>query len=137
MSRLHDISSEDTLKITQALREKHAAITYNRSDCRYLNEEQFADAPGTLRAISNTFPELAPFFAKADSSRQSRAFNESKTTAHTGIIPTQKSIDASLLTTNERRFIRRLLNNILCNFLKRRSLNQRWLSSVLESTHSD
>ncbi|EFN0763508.1 DNA topoisomerase 3 [Cronobacter sakazakii] len=118
MSRLYDISSEETLAITQALREKHHAITYNRSDCRYLNEEQFADAPGTLRAISSTFPELAPFFAKADSSRKSRAFNESKTTAHTGIIPTQTTIDASVLTVNEKKVYQAIVEQYLAQFLE-------------------
>lgn len=117
MSRLHDISSEETLKITQALREKYKAITYNRSDCRYLNEEQYADAPATLRAISNAFSELAPFFAIADSERKSRAFNESKTTAHTGIIPTEKSIDTNTLTVNERKVYRAIVEQYLAQFL--------------------
>ncbi|ENU8987596.1 DNA topoisomerase [Salmonella enterica] len=93
-------------------------MTYNRSDCRYLNEEQFADAPGTLRAISSTFPELAPFFSKADSSRKSRAFNESKTTAHTGIIPTQTTINTSVLTVNEKKVYQAIVEQYLAQFLE-------------------
>src|SRR5258708_34914579 len=31
--------------ITQSLRERHRLITYNRSDCEYLSEEQHADGP--------------------------------------------------------------------------------------------
>jgi len=123
MSRLHDISSEDTLTITQALREKHHAITYNRSDCRYLNEEQYAAAPGTLRAIASTFPDLAPFFAQADSGRKSRAFNDSKTTAHTGIIPTEKTVNASALTENEKKVYRAIVEQYLAQFLPDKGFN--------------
>lgn len=123
MSRLHDISSEDTLTITQALREKHHAITYNRSDCRYLNEEQYAAAPGTLHAIASTFPDLALYFAQADSGRKSRAFNDSKTTAHTGIIPTEKTINASVLTENEKKVYRAIVEQYLAQFLPDKGFN--------------
>ncbi|MBR4150745.1 MAG: DNA topoisomerase III, partial [Firmicutes bacterium] len=39
------------LEITQSLRDKHNAITYNRSDCQYLSEEQFAEAPATVAQV--------------------------------------------------------------------------------------
>ena len=42
--------------ITQALREKHRLITYNRSDSEYLSDEQHADAPGVLAAVAATAP---------------------------------------------------------------------------------
>jgi DNA topoisomerase-3 len=46
--------------VTQSLRDNFKAITYNRSDCRYLNNEQFNDAPQTIAAVSaalsGTFP---------------------------------------------------------------------------------
>lgn len=36
---------ERVLNITQSLRENHKAITYNRSDCQYLSDEHFDEAP--------------------------------------------------------------------------------------------
>jgi DNA topoisomerase-3 len=117
MSSLYDIGPEDTLAITQGLREKHKAITYNRSDCRYLNNEQFAAASRTLSAICSTYSDLEKFFSLADSSQRSRAFNEAKTTAHTGIIPTEKSIDASALTANENKVYRAIVEQYLAQFL--------------------
>lgn len=44
----YGFSADETLAITQSLREKHQAITYNRSDCRYLSTEQFEAAPKRL-----------------------------------------------------------------------------------------
>lgn len=123
MSRLYGIKSEDTLAITQTLREKHKAITYNRSDCRYLNSEQFYSAPVTLRAISSSYPELKKFFDLADSGQKSKAFNDDKTTAHTGIIPTEKNIDAAALTTNENRVYRAIVEQYLAQFLPDKGFN--------------
>ncbi len=72
------------LEITQALRDNYKAITYNRSDCRYLNEERFEDAQELLQALSGQF-EIAQ---NADSSIKGKVFNSKKVTAHHAIIPT-------------------------------------------------
>ncbi|WP_340621872.1 type IA DNA topoisomerase [Xenorhabdus siamensis] len=117
MSRLYDFSPEKTLKITQDLREKYKAITYNRSDCRYLSTEQFVEAPQTLSAISGTFPELSKFFEQTDSAKKGRAFNDSKITAHTAIIPTAKQIDVNSLTGDEQKVYRAIVEQYLAQFL--------------------
>ena len=55
-----------TLDIIQSLREKHKLITYNRSDCQYLSDEQHADASLVLSAVKST----APLFTAAVSHTQ-------------------------------------------------------------------
>ncbi|PHM25085.1 type IA DNA topoisomerase [Xenorhabdus budapestensis] len=117
MSRLYDFSPEKTLKITQDLREKYKAITYNRSDCRYLSTEQFAEAPQTLNAISGTFPALSKFFEQTDCMKKGRAFNDSKITAHTAIIPTAKQIEVNSLTGDEQKVYRAIVEQYLAQFL--------------------
>ncbi|HEY1348415.1 MAG TPA: DNA topoisomerase 3 [Ktedonobacteraceae bacterium] len=89
--------------ITQSLREKHRLITYNRSDCEYLSDEQHADAPGVLAAIAQTAPMLAPASVAAIPMFKSRAFNSSKVTAHHAIIPTENTADLATLSTGERK----------------------------------
>ncbi|MDG6896485.1 conjugal transfer protein TraE [Actinobacillus delphinicola] len=111
----YGFSSDETLKITQSLREKHKAITYNRSDCRYLSEEQFQDAPQTLDFLSSLFPELP--FDNADRSQKSRAFNDQKVTAHTGIIPVKASFSLSDLTDKERKVYEEIVKQYLVQFL--------------------
>src|SRR5215469_2449164 len=89
--------------ITQSLRERHRLITYNRSDCEYLSDEQHADAPGVLAAIAKTTPMLAPASAAANPAIKGRAFNSSKVSAHHAIIPTQATADLARLSIGERK----------------------------------
>lgn len=117
MSREHGIDSEKTLAITQALREKYKAITYNRSDCSYLTEEQFAEAPETLGALAQVLPELESVFAIVDSGRKSRAFNDSKISAHTAIIPTAAKFDVEQLTGDEQKVYMAIVKRYLAQFL--------------------
>lgn len=117
MSRDHDISADETVALTQSLRETHKAITYNRSDCRYLNDEQYAAAPRTLNAIASTFPALTSFFEQVDPGIKSKAFNDAKTTAHTGIIPTGQRIDLATLSTKEALVYQAIVEQYLAQFL--------------------
>lgn len=48
MSRRYGFAASKTQQITQDLRDKYKAITYNRSDSQYLKEEHFAQAPVVL-----------------------------------------------------------------------------------------
>lgn len=117
MSRLYDFNAEKTLTITQSLREKYKAITYNRSDCRYLSSEQYDEAPQTMNAICSAFPDLGKYFEQADTRRKSKAFNNSKITAHTAIIPTAIKIDVTKLTADESKVYRAIVEQYLVQFL--------------------
>lgn len=97
---LWNYKPKKVLDITQRLRDRHKAITYNRSDCRYLNEERHAEAPDLLRALKPAFGEMAEYAAPE---RKSKAFNSKKITAHHAIIPTMNVPDLSSLTQDERR----------------------------------
>lgn len=100
-SRKFGIRPDVTLKLTQALREK-MLITYNRSDCRYLNDEQHADAPLVIEAIKSNAGVLAGACSKADASVKGRCFNSANVSAHHAIIPTEAKADLSKLSDNER-----------------------------------
>jgi len=89
--------------ITQELREKHKLITYNRSDSRYLSDEQHGDAAEVLAAIAATAPGLAAAATRGNPGLKSRAFNSSKVTAHHAIIPTGATAQWGNLTEGEQR----------------------------------
>ncbi len=72
------------LEITQRLRDQYRAITYNCSDCRYLNAERYEEAPAVLQALTSLYLEATP-----DAQRKSKAFNSEKVGAHHAIIPTE------------------------------------------------
>jgi len=75
--------------ITQNLREKHQLITYNRSDCQYLSDEQYESAPLVLDAIAATAEGMQAEIAQTDSTIKGRVFNSSKVSAHHAIVPTE------------------------------------------------
>lgn len=102
-SRKFDMRPDQVKDVTQSLREKHRLITYNRSDCEYLSDEQHGDAPDVLTAIAATAPQLAAAASRADPQIKNRAFNSSKISAHHAIIPTATKVDFSALTEAEQK----------------------------------
>ena len=105
-----------TLAITQSLREKHHLITYNRSTCQYLNDEQFDEAPKVVAAILANLKANIPGLSLK---RKSAAFNTKKVgeSAHTGIIPTETRADLSKLTEQERNVYRLIAAQYLAQFM--------------------
>ena len=117
MSRRFNLSAQQTLDITQTLREKHKAITYNRSDCSYLTSDQFNEAPDTLAAIVKALPALASAYANADRTHKGRAFDDSKVTAHTAIIPTTTAPNTEAMNDAERKVYQAIAEQYLAQFL--------------------
>lgn len=87
------------LEITQSLRDNHSAITYNRSDCQYLSEEQYKEASATMAQVIKNI-SFAP--KGMDMSLHSRCFDDSNLTAHTAIIPQNTAVDLQKLTDAEK-----------------------------------
>ena len=100
------------LEITQGLRDKYKAITYNRSDSRYLNEERHSEAGELLSALAPMFDDAK----KADSSLKSKAFNDKKVTAHHAIIPTLSVPDLEKLSEEERNIYMLITRQYIAQF---------------------
>lgn len=95
------LSPKTVLDVSQALYETHRLITYPRSDCSYLPEGHFAEAGDVVRAITSVDFDLVEAGEGADLSIRSKAWNDSKVTAHHGIIPTPRA-KAESLSKDER-----------------------------------
>lgn len=95
------LSAQQVLDICQQLYERHNLITYPRSDCRYLPMEHYSDAGGVTSAIANTCSNLSKAVSQADLSLKSKAWNDSKVSAHHAIIPTLRSMDGGRLSAGE------------------------------------
>src|SRR5574344_3037393 len=100
-SKKYSYKPDKTLEITQSLREKHKLITYNRSDCSYLPENLFSEAPNTLESLQSNLVSLRSFISKANSSIKSSAWNDEYITAHHGIIPTSQKVKIEELSKDE------------------------------------
>ena len=89
-------SPQQVLDAAQSLYEKKFT-TYPRSDCEYLPTSQLGDAWKILAHIEETIDEsLKNLVAHADAKIKSRAWNNSRITAHHAIIPTTKRLSGTL-----------------------------------------
>lgn len=113
MSKRHGFSAAKTQQITQDLRDKYKAITYNRSDSQYLKEEHFAQAPAVLAQAMENVGASWPL----DYSIHSKAFNEKNVTAHHGIIPQEISAPVSGMTADEAKVYTAIVERYAMQFL--------------------
>lgn len=107
-------SPSDVLAITQNLREKYKAITYNRSDCQYLSNEHFKEAPETLKRVVSNIKYKPPGL---DLRIKSRCFNDANITAHFAIIPTDQTVDISKLSEREKNVYMAIVQYYLIQFM--------------------
>ena len=102
------------MDITQSLRETHKAITYNRSDCQYLSEEHFKEAPKTLAQVVQNI-KFKP--SELDPTIHSKCFNDKNITAHFAIIPTNNKVDLNKLTEREKNVYLAVCKYYMAQFL--------------------
>ncbi|ECG5501296.1 type IA DNA topoisomerase [Salmonella enterica subsp. enterica serovar Java] len=120
MNKKFKMTAQKTLDITQQLREKYKAITYNRSDCSYLSDEQFSEAPQIIDALKSVFDQPMDI----DTTRKSKAFNSAKVTAHTAIIPTVSVPDVNALSTDERNVYLAIAQHYLVQFMPEKAYQE-------------
>lgn len=100
-------------QIAQKLRDEHMAITYHRSDSRYLSNERFREAPALIDALAVYYPELTAACIK---SFRSEAFDSNKVTAQHAIIPTLNVSSLKSLDGDERCIYELILRAYLAQF---------------------
>jgi DNA topoisomerase-3 len=109
-------SAEDVLNACQALYETHKLTSYPRTDCAYLPESQHADAPRVLEAVKHVNPELAGLVDGADPRIKSKTWDDSKITAHHGIVPTMQKGSKAALSERERNIYDLIVRAYLAQF---------------------
>ena len=94
--KLFSYTPQQVLDAAQSLYEKKLT-TYPRSDCQFLPTTQFSDAKKILANLQKTSDESLKNLAdNADPKIKSRAWNNSKISAHHAIIPTIKPVTGGL-----------------------------------------
>jgi DNA topoisomerase-3 len=109
-------AASDVLEICQALYEKHKLTSYPRTDCNYLPESQHDDAPNVLEALKQVNPDLAGLIDAADPGIKSKTWDDSKITAHHGIIPTMHKGNKTSLSDGERHIYELIVRAYLAQF---------------------
>lgn len=113
MNEKYNLPVSRTLEITQELRDKYKAITYNRSDCQYLNAEQHAAAPQVLPGVMERLGLQLPL----NYGIRSKCFNDANVTAHHAIIPTAAKFDLSSLSDDQKAVYTEIAKRYLIQFL--------------------
>lgn len=90
------------LEIAQSLYEKKF-ITYPRTDCGYLPEDDYAKSEGIVNSVCGSFSNLSPMLEKLNFSIKSAAWDSSKVGAHNGIMPTGYLNGIDSISNDERR----------------------------------
>lgn len=106
-------SPKEVLDTAQSLYEKKLT-TYPRSDCDYLPESQFDDAVTILKNLSGI--SAVSMWAKANPKIKSRAWNDSKITAHHAIIPTEVICDFDKLSEMEQNIYFLIAQSFIAQF---------------------
>ena len=110
------MSAKQVLDTCQSLYEKHKLLTYPRSDCRFLPAEHWAQASTVSAAIGSVCSVLQTAVSGADLSLRSKAWNDKKVSAHHAIIPTQKKLDSSRLSSSELKLYELVARQYLAQF---------------------
>ena len=116
-SRQLGLDVQDTLDIAQALYETHKATTYPRSDSGYLPESMLAEVPTVLDSLLKTDPGQRPLIDRLDRNQRSRAWDDSKISAHHGIIPTLEPANLSAMSQKELAVYKLIRAHYLAQFL--------------------
>ena len=121
-SRKLGYDSLKTLQITQNLRDKYKAITYNRTDSQYVPEEYFKEAhlllPIILKKLSLEY--LKPDFSEDN---KSRCFNNKYVTPHFAIIPTFNE-DYENFSVEEKNIYNLIAKRYIIQFLDKKKVEK-------------
>lgn len=121
-------SPQQVLDITQSLRENHKAITYNRSDCQYLSEEHYKEAPVTMKTVIMNI-RYKP--KSLDINLKSKCFDSSKISAHFAIIPTNQKVNLDKLSEAEKNVYLAICKYYIAQFMPKAKKEQTNLSVEL------
>lgn len=103
-NRILNFSAQKTLSVLQRLYEEHKAVTYPRTDSRYISSDIVPTLPDRLRAIgTGPYAELVkPLLAKKLTPGK-RFVDNSKVSDHHAIIPTEEPLNLNKLGAEEKK----------------------------------
>ena len=103
-NRILGFTADKTLKTAQALYEKHKALTYPRTDSRFLPNDMIPRVSKALETLPETYQEHVKSLPRKDGKLpySRRVFDDGKVSDHHAIIPTPQKADPDKFTQDER-----------------------------------
>ena len=116
-NRMLGFTADKTLKTAQSLYEKHKALTYPRTDSRFLPPDMIPRVVQTMKMLPEAYQQYVPGAlpdGKLPVSR--RTIDQTKVTDHHAIIPTAKKADPSRFNEDERKLYDMVARRLLTAF---------------------
>lgn len=116
-NKIYGYSPKQTLNYMQRLYENHKALTYPRTDSRYLPADVVPTLSDRLRAVSQgEFAPLVGEIIKNKSAIAKGCVNDAKVSDHHAIIPTEQKADMVKMSTEEKRIFMLVVRRFLACF---------------------
>ncbi len=116
-NRLLGFTADKTLKLAQSLYETQKALTYPRTDSRYLPPDMIPRVVQTLKLLPEEYQAFVPGAlpdGKLPVTR--RTVDQSKVTDHHAILPTARRVDPSRFSEDERKLYDLVTRRVLAAF---------------------
>ena len=101
-NRKFGYSADKTLKLAQALYEKHKLLTYPRTDSRYLSDDMAPKVRATLQKLPEPYAAYISAPEMNLSMHTKRFYDNTKISDHHAIVPTEKLPRLESLTVDEK-----------------------------------
>ena len=110
-------TADKTLRIAQSLYETHKALTYPRTDSRYLPPDMIPRVVQTMKTLPSDYQPLVPGALPGGKlSVSKRTVDASRVTDHHAIIPTNKKVDPSHFSPDEQKLYDLVARRLLAAF---------------------
>ncbi|REC93344.1 DNA topoisomerase III [Kushneria indalinina] len=123
-SKRFGFGAQQVLDIAQSLYETHKATSYPRTDCRYLPTSMLAEVKLVVTALLHSDEKISSVIDRLDQNLKSRVWNDSKITAHHGIIPTTVPCRIDRMSEEEFRVYDLIRRHYLAQFLPAHEYDQ-------------
>lgn len=116
-NKLLGFTADKTLKLAQSLYETRKALTYPRTDSRYLPPDMIPRVVQTMKLLPPAYqPLVPPALPEGKLPVSKRTVDETKVTDHHALIPTAKRVDPSTFTEDERQLYDLVARRMLAAF---------------------
>ena len=116
-NRMLGFTADKTLKIAQSLYEKHKALTYPRTDSRFLPPDMIPRVVQTMKLLPDAYQRFVPGALPGGKLPVSkRTVDQTKVTDHHAIIPTAKKASLSAFSEDERKLYDMVARRLLAAF---------------------
>lgn len=118
-NQLYQFSAKKTLSLVQSLYESHKAVSYPRTDSKYLPKDVANTMKDRLQAIAGFDPRAKEYIKNGGQVRLTSVFNDQKVTDHYALIPTEESPRVERMTSDEVKIYRLIVERFLGLFAEK------------------